>query len=277
MVASVEWSDYADYLVSLGLSPKTVRIYCRWVKEAAEWLANRGQTLAKVGATELAAFATDRIANSHSSRGAAHSALTHYWDFIDRPRPPHRAIRVPPAPEMVCQAIEPQQARDLVKISVGWYPQGLAVLVGMYLALRRFEIAKMEWSRFSDDRTWYRVTGKYSKTATLPVHPLLQAELPTAINGSPWIFPGRFPGRHVTPATIWSWIREAGEAADIAHLRPHQLRHTSLATANDNTGNLRAVQTFARHSKPSTTSGYTRTTAAKLQQISESLDYLGDA
>jgi integrase len=176
---------------------------------------------------------------------------------------------------MVCRAIEEDQARDVVKMATGWWPEGTVVLVGLYLALRRFEIAKMEWSRFSDDLAWYTVTGKYSKTATLPVHPHLQEELaPYMALGTRWVFPGRYDGRHVNAATIWDWTIRVGRAAGLDHLKPHELRHTSLATANDRTGNLRAVQTFARHSKPSTTSGYTRTTASRLREVSDALDYL---
>lgn len=50
-------------------------------------------------------------------------------------------------------------------------------------------------------------------------------------------------------------------------------RRTALATANDNTGNLRAVQNLARHSRPETTSRYTRTKERTLRAVVESIDY----
>ncbi len=43
------------------------------------------------------------------------------------------------------------------------------------------------------------------------------------------------------------------EAEGLGHVRTHQLRHTSLTTALDNTENLRAVMEFARHELPQTT------------------------
>jgi integrase/recombinase XerD len=174
---------------------------------------------------------------------------------------------------MVCRAITETEARDLVKASLGWWPEGIVVLVGLYLALRRFEIAKMEWGRFDETLKWYRVTGKYDKTNTLPVHPLLTGELDGHQTGR-WVFPGRFDGRHVNPATIGVWVAVVGRQVGIPNLEPHELRHTALATANDVTGDLRAVQSFARHSKVSTTSGYTRTTTRRLREVSDSLDYL---
>lgn len=265
------WSAFTDYLIGEGLGPTTRSIYVSKARAADGWMAARGSTLAEASATLIAEYVEAHIAFSHSSRGQVAAAFTHYWIHVGRTMPPRGAVRVPPAPEMVCRAIDEDAARDVVKVATGWHPEGLAVLAGMYLALRRFEIAKMEWARFDSELAWYTVTGKYDKT----VHPHLQAELEARATSarSGWVFPGRLAG-HVTPATVWEWVRRVGAAAGVDDLKPHELRHTALATANDRTGNLRAVQTFARHSKPGTTSGYTRTTAARLREISDALDYV---
>lgn len=266
-------SDYSDYLTGERLGEKTRVRYLRWVRDADDWCRRHGIGLEDVSATLIARWAEERVTNSHSCRGQAAAALKHYWFMVDHPRPPLRAIRVPPAPEMVCRARTDDEIARLVAVASGWWPEGTAVLAGMTLALRRFEIAKMEWSRFSSDMEWYRVTGKYDKTAILPVHERLIVELAGRQNGSRWVFPGRF-GSHVNPATIWEWVRRVGESAGIKGLEPHELRHTTLAVANDNTQDLRSVQTFARHSKPSTTAGYTRTTSKRLREVSDALTYL---
>lgn len=187
---AVPWSIYVDHLIGQRLGQKTIHRYLRWVRDADRWLTARGSNLDEASASEIFAFAEERVVNSHSSRGQAAAALRHYWDMTDRDRPPIRAIRVPPAPEMVCRAITEEQARDVVKMAAGWWMPGSVVLVGMYLALRRFEIAKMEWTRFSDDLSEYTVTGKYDKTRTLPVHPMLASELGGHRLDSPWVFPG---------------------------------------------------------------------------------------
>lgn len=270
----MRWTDYADHLVGLGLSPKTITAYVRWVRGADDWLTSEGSSLAEATATHIAAYVERCVPNSHSSRGHAATAFRYYWEHVGREKPPVRAVRVPPQPEMVCRAIDDDDARYVVKVALGWWPEGTVVLCGLYLALRRFEIAKMEWERFAPDLSMYTVTGKRDKTATLPVHPILQDELSSRRGSSRWVFPGRFEGRHVTPATVWNWTEMVGKAAGIDHLTPHELRHTALTTANDNLGDLRAVQTFARHSKPSTTAGYTRTTQQRLREVSDSLDYL---
>jgi integrase len=78
--------------------------------------------------------------------------------------------------------------------------------------------------------------------------------------------------------TLRSWVKLAGAAAGLGtRLRPHQLRHTALAIANDVTGDLRAVMEFARHSDTATTVGYTRTTTQKLMSVAFALTRDSDA
>jgi integrase len=257
-------SLYYEYLVCAGLSPRTIAIYMKMVLNAQEFI-----DLATVTATMLQEYAS-RLPFSNAYRSQFAAACKHYWAMCGRVDGPVKAIRVPPQQEMVCLAVEDTQARAIVKAALGWYPQGTAVLFGMYLAMRREEIAKAEWRRFSADMGWYTVTGKGDRTATLPVNPILASELS---GGTGYVFPGRYGG-HVNPATIWDWTKQVGRAAGLEDLRTHQLRHTALTTANDVTGDLRAVQTFARHAKPQTTAGYTRTKQARLREVSDALDYL---
>lgn len=264
--------DFREHLVGQGLSEKSIRLYMAIVTHAERWMRTQNTTLAWAAPSHVAQYATECVTNSSSSRRQAASALRHYWEFKGRTNPPRKAIRVPPHPEMVCRAVEEVEARALMKTAVGWWPKGTMVLFGLYLALRRTEIAEAEWDRFSSDMAWYRVTGKGAKTATLPVHEVLREELLPHRRRSGWVFEGRF-GSHVTPATVWSWSKEVAVAAGLDSFTTHQLRHTALTTANDKLGDLRAVQTFARHAKPSTTAGYTRTKQNRLREVSDALDY----
>lgn len=207
-----------------------------------------------------------------SSRKGLRSALKHYWEFVARDRPPLRAIRVPPKPEMVCRALDEDDARILAKAAraTGGL-QGFAVALGLYAALRREEIATLRWDCFGEDG-WMTVQGKGEKTRTIPVHPVVSEMCQALPRAGVFMFPGRFD-HHVNPATIWQWIRELADEAGVGKVKPHQLRHTCLATQNDNTGDLRSVQHFAGHSRPETTSGYTRSTRRRLAAVVASLDY----
>ena len=262
--------EYVEYLHGIGLQQASITIYARYIALAEHWLKDRGGLMDALP-SDVVAWAEECVASSNSSRRQASVALNHWWQWKQRPAPPVKAVRVPPQPEMVCRAVDEDQARALVKTAVGWWPKGTVVLFGLYLALRRFEIAKAEWGRFSDDMKWYTVTGKFDKTDTIPVHQILRDEL--SAGGSGYVFKGRF-GEHVTPATIWDWSKQVAAAAGIEHFTTHQLRHTALTTANDALGDLRAVQTFARHNKISSTVGYTRTKRTRLREVSDSLNYL---
>ncbi len=265
-------ANYEDYLVSVGLAPGTIRNYAWHVNRAAELCQEMGGDLCTASPQMLVTVA-DEIGPSHSMRAQLRSGLKYYYRWQNRNDAPLSAVRVPPQPQLVCQALEPDEARALIETARGWWPQGAAVLLGMYLASRREEIAKAEWSRFDDNMEWYRVTGKRDKTATIPVHPVVVEEF-APLRTTGFIFPGRTGVRdHVSPATVWKWTKEVARAAGLGDVRTHQLRHTSLTTALDNTENLRSVMEFARHSRPQTTAGYTRTTKEQLWAVMEALDY----
>ena len=265
-------TSYEEYLTGIGLAAKTVTNYLYRIDAAAAICKKLDSDLKTADAFVLSQVAAG-MANSHSMRGQLRCALKHWYEWQDRMDAPLRAVRVPPSPRMVCQALEPDDAQKLVATARGWWPKGATVLLGLYLALRREEIAKAEWSRFDDRMEWYRVTGKLDKTATIPVHPIVREELePHRRQG--YIFPGRTGVRdHVNPATVWTWTKEVSRAAGLGDVRTHQLRHTSLTTALDNTADLRSVMEFARHSRPQTTAGYTRTTKEQLRAVSDALRF----
>lgn len=184
--------EFREYLTGLRFDDRTVAYYTRYVQRADTWLQDHGSCVDTCKATQLREWGSMQPF-SNSSRSQIVAALRHYWRWTGRTNPPSGAIPVPTRPEMVCRTLEDDETRDVVKVSLGWWPKGTVVLVGLYLALRRFEIAKMEWERFDATMEWYRVTGKRSKTATLPIHPVLRSEL-EAHQGDGWLFPRPLPG-----------------------------------------------------------------------------------
>lgn len=260
-----------EALILRGLAPKTIRIYCRTIRDAAGWCEDRGETLANATTRTIAAYSASRPRTA-SSQQIIRAALAHYWEIKGRKDPPLRAIRVPPKPKMVCLALEADEARVLADAALarGDSP-GLAVLLGLYQALRREEIATLPWDAFHDDG-WMTVTGKGSVTATIPVNPIITEVLSRHPRSSQWLFPGTRGGA-CHPATIWTWVRLVAEEAGLEGVTVHRLRHSALAQAQDATGDLRSVQTFARHSRPEITAGYTRTSSTRLKAVMSSIEY----
>lgn len=262
--------DFHADLLCAGLSPRTVRAYVAVVAAAEHWFVAHTWLLAKATPAQVSTYSATKP-RTFASQNLLRAALVRYWRMVGHPRPPVGALRVPPKPAMTCKALNEDDARLLAKTArARGDPKGLAVLLGMYQALRREEIATLPTTAF--DGEWMTVVGKGAKSRTIPLHAVVGTTLDALPLEGAYVFPGRFGGP-VSPATIWDWIRNVADEAGVGPIRPHWLRHTCLATQNDNTGDLRAVQVFAGHSRPETTAGYTRATRRRLMAVVASIDY----
>ena len=257
-----------------GLSPRTAQLYARTVSKADDRARDLGTTVAEIDIPLL-----DDVVNlwprSASSRAQVRCALRQYWIFVRRPDPPDSAIRVPKKDRMHCRALDEVGAMRLSRAARGpgaGLP-GLAVLLGLYGALRRSEIATLRWEEIDLGAGRLTVVGKGDQTRSFPINPTLLDALRRAPRSSPWVFPGAGGAGHANPATIWDYVRRVAAKAQMPRVRPHELRHTALATALDRTRDLRAVMTFAGHVRPETTAGYTRTTSKRLAAVVEAIDY----
>lgn len=265
--------DARQPLLASGLAPRTVVLYVRSLQRFERWCDERSTTMGAISPESLTTY-VESLPRTAASRRQVRSALGHYWRLVGRRNPPLYAIRVPRKPRMVCRAMEEDDARILAKAARARGDRaGLATMVALYMALRREEIATIAWHdiKLGD---WLVVIGKGNKEARLPLHPILVEEFAHWPRSGPYVFAGRFGG-HVTPTTIWQWVRTVSEDAGLGRVPTHICRHTALAKANDVTGNLRAVQDFARHDDIRSTAGYTRTTADQLRSVVASLDYGG--
>jgi integrase/recombinase XerD len=274
MTSAMDQRKLTEQLLARGLAPRSVKLYVRTILAAEAWCQQHGTDLRRVSPSLVAQYAGTKP-YTHSSQNVLRVSLDHYWRITKRRQPPTWAIRVPKEKRPRCRAIDPAPAAQLTDAALERRDRkGLAVLVGLYLGLRRFEIAKLRWQDFRDDFAWLVVVGKGDVTAELPVHPVLRERLLEAATGAvgDYVFPGRFR-TGVTPATVWAWCLEVADDAGVGHVAPHVLRHTCLATANDETGDLRATQEFARHARPDTTARYTRVTNKRLTMVMASLDY----
>lgn len=261
-------------LLTLGLAPRTATVYVRVIRRADEWCEANGYDLATVPAPALMEYVHQQP-RGWATRKNLRSGLKHYWDLVGRTDQP-TGIRLPPQPRMVCRALSDGEAGVLARAAAMRRDEkGLAVLVGLFMALRREEIAKLRWQDFRPDFSECYVIGKKAVCAWVPVHPWLADRLDNWPRSDAWVFPSKRKNRdHVGPSTIWTWSRLVAEEAGLPPVAPHILRHTSLAQANDRTKDLRAVQQFARHSDPHQTSGYTRVTQERLQAVVASLDFM---
>ena len=260
--------EFFDGCLARGLSMKTAVVYATALRP----MLDAYDSIDELSATEIMKY-SERVRSSNSMRSSLRSALKNYYEMIGRADSPYRAVPVPRRARMVCRALDESEAARLVhEARRRGDREGLAVLLGLFCGLRRAEIASLCWGDVSEG--WITVTGK-GATRTIPMHPIA-LDAWNAIEGPKRardrVFEGRW-GEKCNPTTVWTWVDDISRAALGRHVTTHVLRHTALATALDNTRDLRAVQHFAGHAKPETTAGYTRVRRDRLIEVSTSIKY----
>lgn len=275
----MDWETfYVDYLLGLGYDPKTVHNYVVKLRRVEVWASEQTATLDTLTARQVSELAKV-FKPSMSTQGQLRAALKHYWESTQRFPNPYKAIRLPREEPPPPKPLEIEQTRALIKASLGWFPEGLAVLSGLYMGLRRETIATMRWDGFNPALTWYRFKTKNRRVLTRPVHPLLREELAGLETAYVWVFPGQRGRAHVHGATVGLWVDRVAKAAGIEdHVAPHRLRHTLATEMNDRTGRLIETAAFLGHIKVTTTQRYTRVKGLRLvESMNVGLDYFDDS
>lgn len=263
--------SYIEYLTALGRSEKTIKIYTRAVRRALDLAAERDVDLLDVRPSEMRALSAE-WRNSWSIRSQLRSALMHYWNMHEVAGP-SGAINVPSQPSARWKGLEDEETKRLLAVARVAWPRGGVVYLGLYLGLRRGEIAALRWDCFDENLGWATITGKGDRTRYLPVHPRLREMLAAHRWPNEYVFPGRQAGSHITPTTVSNWVAELGVEAGIGKLHPHQLRHTAGGKINDQTHDIYTTQAFLGHARIQTTLTYTRLKTDRLRRAIHELDW----
>jgi integrase len=282
--------DFPLWLFMRSYAPRTVVSYTNAITRMERWLRRRKRPTLRSASWEDVRDYAASIPLTYATRSNLQSALKAYWSWLDRRDCPAWAVQCPKKPDMLCKTLEADELERVLMLARSWAqarPLGMprtmtrylwpAVTFMYYVGLRREETVTRRWSDVDEDG-WLHIVGKGGREASLPLHPEVVSALePLDRYESKWIFPGRLPddtGQDVrlASATLNNWVRFLGATAGVPRLTPHVFRHTSLTNALDKTQNLRAVMTFARHSDPKVTAGYTRTRRSELVEIVSLLD-----
>lgn len=247
---------FSRHLAGTGLAHRSVGEYVKYVRRADGWLAaNEATDLPSAQPHHVRAWA-DTLPSTWSTRKQAKTALGHWQRWAQHPADLAAAVPVPRKPRMRPRALPDDQAARLEAAAHDAGLQGLAVLMGLYLGMRRCEIAAATWTGWDGESyTWQR--AKTGLVAHLPAHPRLVDAFERAPRFGPYVFPGsstRTGRAHIAPVTIWEWVRKVGETAGV-EVTTHQLRHTSISRVVDRMG-IRVGQEWAGHLDPEVTAGY---------------------
>lgn len=156
----------------------------------------------------------------------------------------------------------------------------VALMFGLLVGLRRFEITGLRWSDFTPDYARVTVVGKGDKLVVLGVPPQLRALLAEwhrlAPEGAEVVLPGCPTNQPVdwwTPLSshrLWQLVHDAGARAGMPELAPHDLRRTYAGILETKGLPIREIQKLLRHESLNTTAVYLEQNPRKLAALADS-------
>lgn len=163
----------------------------------------------------------------------------------------------------------------------------IVLLCGVFLGLRRSEIAGLRWSKFSSDLSRLSFVGKGNKMAQLGVPPQLRTalqawryEVPT---GCQTVLPGLYtmPGtkdfvldwsKPICADTIATIVSRAGALAGL-RLAPHDLRRTYAGLLERQGMDIKDISRLMRHSNIGTTSAYLEKNPHRVAALGDAVSF----
>jgi site-specific recombinase XerD len=90
-----------------------------------------------------------------------------------------------------------------------------------------------------------------------------------------WLFPGHFPGRHITTEAVEDACQEARQASGISKpITPHSMRHAFAVHLLEHGVDVRRIQLLLGHRSLATTARYLRIATHKVCSTTSPLDLL---
>ncbi len=283
--ASVE--DFLAMMVAeRGAAENTVESYRRDLDDAAAFMGE----LAGVNQEALTRYLRGLTKRGMTPRTVARrlSCLRQYFGFLVdeglRADDPTATIDAPKLGRTLPRALNEEEVNRLLGAArhrTG--PQGLRLraLVELLYAtgLRVSELVGLSMSACSGDARLLLVRGKGGKERFVPIGEAAGEALSAYLDireriflrskTSPWMFPSRGNGGHLTRHRFAQMLKELAVEAglDPGTVSPHVLRHAFATHLLANGANLRSVQLMLGHADISTTQIYTHILDERLKAL----------
>jgi integrase/recombinase XerD len=281
-----------------GAAANTLEAYRRDLTAFAGFLAGRGGSLDTAGVDDIRGFLGRLAQAGMAPRTAARrlSALRQFYRFLLteglRGDDPTLGVDSPrqgrPLPKILSEA-EVGLLLDAAHRHEGPEALRLAALVEVLYAsgLRISELVGLRLAAAQRDQRLLIVTGKGGKERMVPLSPAARQSLsaylavrehflPARGKGSkatkaasPWLFPSRAAGGHLTRHRVAQLLKELAREAglDAAKVSPHVLRHAFASHLLDHGADLRSLQKMLGHADISTTQIYTHVLSERLKAL----------
>ena len=260
-----------------NLSPATQRSYLHAIKKFSEYF---GRSPDRLGFEEVRAYQVHL-----ASRGVAWSSMNQivcalrffYGVTLGQDDLPAR-ITYARRPQILPVVLSPEEVGRFLA-AIPNLKHRTALTTTYAAGLRVSEVVALRVEDIDSSRMVVRIgQGKGHRERQAKLSELLLGILRAywkCQRPRPWLFPGRWPDRHLHPSTLSAACRSACAAAGLDKtVRVHSLRH-SFATHHLEQGtDIRIVQALLGHRDLSTTARYTRVSATTIQATESLLDRL---
>ena len=276
--------------VERGASPNTIDAYARDLTDLAAFLRRRGRSLDAARSEDLRAYLKHLSESGLAARTVARrlSALRQYHRFLYgegwRGDDPAAALESPRQGRSLPKVLgEPEVDRLLLTARAAEGPEAarLACLVELLYGtgLRVSELVALPLAAAARDPRLLIVLGKGNKERMVPVGEPARLALRAYLSlrgrflaqgeTSPWLFPSRARGGHLTRRRVGQLLKDLALRAglDPGKVSPHVLRHAFASHLLDHGADLRSVQQMLGHADISTTQIYTHVLNERLRAL----------
>jgi integrase/recombinase XerD len=297
MSAAAGWpAAFLDAIAAeRAAAANTLSAYARDLDDLAGFLAGRGRDWSGADRADLADWLVDLDARgmAAATRARRLSAARQFFRFVREEgwRPDDPAARLAGPRRARALPRTPAVAEvDRLFAAVEGYAAGAARLRAACLlelvyatGMRVSELVGLPVAAARGDPAMLLVRGKGGRERLVPLtdparralaawltaRDAADAEHARAAKPSPWLFPSRAAGGHLTRAAFFAMVKQIAAAAglDPASLSPHALRHAFATHLLANGADLRAIQELLGHADVSTTEIYTHVLDARLKAL----------
>ncbi len=283
-------------MVERGASSRTLRNYGRDLGRVSAFFAKRSTTLAEASREDLAAYMgkLEETGRSRATAALCLSALRQFYNFAYaeewRGDNPALTLETPKKEKRLPKVLSVDEVERLLNLvdddAAAGAPKALrlqALLHVLYsTGLRVSELVSLEASSLlGGGSALLRVIGKGSKERLVPLTEEAEEVLARYLSegrpafapegGSPYLFPSRGKGGHLTSARFAQLLKDLATKVGIdpARISPHVLRHAFATHLLEGGADLRSLQHLLGHADITTTQVYTHVRQARLKDALE--------
>ena len=276
-----------------GAAQNTVDAYTRDLSDFFGFLESRNCLLEQSDAKAIQAY-LQHISESGlapASRARRLSAIRQLFKFLNneaiiptdpaaglsgpkRQRPLPRTLSVSEVDRLLdasAKRSEGQEGRGLFRALRGHALLELLYATGMRVS----ELVGLPRTVLRGDKRVFTIKGKGGRERLVPLNPSAREALDRYLavagrfDNSPWLFPSKAAGGHVTRQGFADDLKDVAESAglDADRVSPHVLRHAFASHLLDRGADLRVVQQLLGHADISTTEIYTHVLEERLKKL----------